>query len=675
MQTQIIQLGTLSAAVNEQINQAVASTTASAATATAAAATATSEAGVATAAAGTATTQATNAANSATASANSATASANAYSAIANGTATSAGALTGSETIPVSRGAGLLQTTWNTVASFIYSTLGILKTVSNVSALAALDASVWARVKTQGYGAVGDGGGGIYYQLTGMQTPNGGTIIAGINGTYFGLESTNEVTLAQFGALGANATVDETTQIQAALNWAFSSRKKLRASPNQSFLISSTLTININATIDFGQARFFPSTAFIAAGGYMVQMLGVMGTQQYNLGCTVGGLWLVGPRSTASNLDGVSFGGASTNVSNVDMPGWIVDGFRDNIYFGSNCYLLRFYGLINGTAWRYAEHYECAVNAGENISFHGGVIYNCQNSGSASGIYASTGNPFLDVNHFGVSFDYNDTNYIINAGSFRFPSCHWENGNQYPMGTMTYTSPYPHPAVYIEGGEIYLGTGGFNRQVYFQVNGASIFSARDVTWGNFEPGNSSVFVGVTGSPLKVKIDGFVNVGGNGTPLMCLYTNLLYNYNFTSTITSAWATNLQSGSAISTSNTYSFIGGTYYSFQFALNASNAQSISQSFGVAPGTYLLLNAATYASSLTSGSGSITVQFYAADGVTMIGSPVAIGATISANQAFASNGNTVRVPTGAASAKLLLGVTAGAGTIAYALPYACAM
>jgi hypothetical protein len=50
-ETQVVQLGSLSAAVNQQITQAVASTTASAATATAAAATATSEAGVATAAA------------------------------------------------------------------------------------------------------------------------------------------------------------------------------------------------------------------------------------------------------------------------------------------------------------------------------------------------------------------------------------------------------------------------------------------------------------------------------------------------------------------------------------------------------------------------------------------------------------------------------------------------
>lgn len=82
---------------------------------------ASASASTASTAASTATTQATNAAGSATAAASSATASANAYSAIANGTATDAGApstWTGNETVPLSRGAGLLQTTLAKVATF-----------------------------------------------------------------------------------------------------------------------------------------------------------------------------------------------------------------------------------------------------------------------------------------------------------------------------------------------------------------------------------------------------------------------------------------------------------------------------------------------------------------------------------------------------------------------------
>lgn len=64
-QTQVVQLGALSPAVNAQITAAVTSTTASAATATAAASTATAEAVVATTAASTATSEAAAAATSA----------------------------------------------------------------------------------------------------------------------------------------------------------------------------------------------------------------------------------------------------------------------------------------------------------------------------------------------------------------------------------------------------------------------------------------------------------------------------------------------------------------------------------------------------------------------------------------------------------------------------------
>lgn len=47
---------------------------------------------------------------------------------IQNGTAPDAGALTGAETVPASRGAGLLQTTWNVVATFVLSIFAVLVT-------------------------------------------------------------------------------------------------------------------------------------------------------------------------------------------------------------------------------------------------------------------------------------------------------------------------------------------------------------------------------------------------------------------------------------------------------------------------------------------------------------------------------------------------------------------
>jgi hypothetical protein len=154
----VIQLGTLSAAVSQQINQAVSQ---SAASATAAAGSASAAAG----SASTASTQAGNAAasagasaTSATASAASATASANAYSAISNGTATSAGTLTGAETVPVSRGAGLLQTTLTKIAQFVSGVALVYQAAGTGAVLRTLI----AKIKDQplsicDFGAVCDG--------------------------------------------------------------------------------------------------------------------------------------------------------------------------------------------------------------------------------------------------------------------------------------------------------------------------------------------------------------------------------------------------------------------------------------------------------------------------------------------------------------------------------------
>lgn len=253
---QIVQLGTLSAAVNQQITQAVsqsaANATAAAGSATAAsgsasaaatsASNASSSASAASASAGsasssasaaagsasTASTQAGNAAasagasaTSATASAASATASANAYSAIANGTATSAGTLTGTETVPVSRGAGLLQTTIWAIGNFILSQFG----VASVAALQALNTLFFSSAQTFGYRTPGDGGHGKYYFTLSASppAPNGVTIFLSNDGRgYWSLVHHNEIWAEQAGAYGDALVTggghNDTAAIRAAMN-------------------------------------------------------------------------------------------------------------------------------------------------------------------------------------------------------------------------------------------------------------------------------------------------------------------------------------------------------------------------------------------------------------------------------------------------------------------------
>lgn len=77
---------------------------------------------------------------------------------IAFGTATSAGTLTGAETAPVSRGAGLLQTTWNTVATFVLSIFTIMVgAATGLIARTILAELLDLPVSVKRFGAKGDG--------------------------------------------------------------------------------------------------------------------------------------------------------------------------------------------------------------------------------------------------------------------------------------------------------------------------------------------------------------------------------------------------------------------------------------------------------------------------------------------------------------------------------------
>lgn len=77
---------------------------------------------------------------------------------IANGTATSAGTLTGTETVPVSRGAGLLQTTWNTVATFVLSIFTVLFSAGIGAVVRTILAKMGDQpITPQDFGAKGNG--------------------------------------------------------------------------------------------------------------------------------------------------------------------------------------------------------------------------------------------------------------------------------------------------------------------------------------------------------------------------------------------------------------------------------------------------------------------------------------------------------------------------------------
>lgn len=445
------------------------------------------------------------------------------------------------------------------------------------------------------------------------------------------------------------------------------------ASPNDVFRITGPVAVTLPTRFNMRGATIAPDkTGYGLTGtGYAIGFQGSDGTAQSNLKSIAGGISLQGVRSTSSVLDGVGLGGTGVNVSNIDFPGWTIDGFRDHIYFGDNTYLVDWQGLVSNNYWRYSENYNCVNNGGENITFHGGATSSGRNGGTAIAVFSSTGNPFLDVGHYGMSFDYGDQIFFINTGIFDFYDPHFENGNQYVMGSLVYTSGRPHPAVYIHGGDICFGTGGLNRPALFSVNGACTLVIRDMPMATTDAMVNTQIIAVVGAPLKIVHEMSPNIGGlAGAPFMCNYTNKLFNFALAAAISTGWTTSLVGSSGIDTSNTYTLNGTTYNAVKFILDATNPQYILQRSSVRPGGTILVGAGTYASGLTSGTGQITTTFYAQDGTTVVQAETVRGNTISAAQAYTSNGNIVRIPQGAALVDVKYGVTPGVGTVNFAAP-----
>lgn len=487
------------------------------------------------------------------------------------------------------------------------------------------------------------------------------------NGVVVGMPS---FTPQRFGAVGDNVA-DDTVALQAFFDYCAANRVLGTASPKDTFKFTAPLTITLPAFYELNRARFFPSASMTT--GYAVQINGAMGISSFNAACKLNGFALIGPTGLSGTLDGISFGGTGQTVANVVLRDLLVYGFRDAVKYGDNTYLIKLYDFVITKCTRYGERYDCTVNAGENISHFGGAIGNIVNANAGRCVYSTTENPFLSVSYHGVSFDYSDCNFDINAGTFDFYNCHQENGNQLPMGLLLYTSGKPHPVVRWKGGDIAFGAGGFNRATLFDVDGACTFEADGVTLSNSDSGTSTSLVVTHGTPWKI-VSKFIYIPGTaGASIPCTQNNQLFNYDFAASIANAWTSSLQAGSAIDATTTYTLGGRTYSSFKFVLHATLAQNIQQKISVAAAGNHLFLAAIRADTLTTGSASVSVSYYAADGTTLI-STVTAGVAVTTSQAFTPNGTALRIPQGAAFAVISLAVTAGSGTVYFSLPGAWA-
>lgn len=120
----------------------------------------------------------------------------------------------------------------------------VSETVSNITALRALNKTIHSRAFVQGYYNVGDGGGGHYYLDSAdlVSADNGGTIIVATDGGRWKLIHEGAVTIKQFGAV-ADGVTETSARIQAAFN---SGVKTIKATDGN-YLIGTTLVPPLNS--------------------------------------------------------------------------------------------------------------------------------------------------------------------------------------------------------------------------------------------------------------------------------------------------------------------------------------------------------------------------------------------------------------------------------------------
>ncbi|CAG2132468.1 hypothetical protein [Cupriavidus numazuensis] len=646
-------------------------------TASTASAAATSQAGIATAQAAIATTQAGDAAASATAAAGSASAATASTSAIANGTATDGGTLTGSETLPMSRGAGLLQTTLSKIASFVYATLGLTKTVATMVDLQALDAAIWTQVKTQGYRTAGDGGHGTYRKLSGAQTADGGAIIAGANGSYFGLEYVGKVHALQYGAYGDNSH-DDQPALQALQAFCKPRRLWMDLSGNFVYRLNSTWALTRPCLLEMGNSILRSNLS----SGYAVTYGGGSG-QDYTHRTIIRGFRLWGPQvtnsgtysywpditaGTVSQADGIQLDGTAQQVDDALIDGFEVQGFRDNVTLsGANLYLMHFRNVKWGAAWRRGLAFALTSNAGEKISITGGSIFNNINNQFSSVAVYDPGNTGIDLYLHDVSIDYNDIDFVLKTTKVYAFGCHQEGNTANANVQMTYVSGFSWPEFHMYGG--YLGTGP----------GASPFGNTEsasgkTAWINIATGAGGHYrVTMDGVALQMKgssalINPVDGVAGNESlrGLAMTFSNAVppaINYGTSQVCNGRFQQlggNLNAFTLAPDANgayTYdsSVTVGNSRSMKFVSAVASTSKATQDLPYKGGDSILIRSRIRIDTITAGSTRCVLYFYAADGTTLISSIIVVN-SVSGTQAaltavtsgFATLGGVYLAPAG---------------------------
>jgi hypothetical protein len=343
------------------------------------------------------------------------------------------------------------------------------------------------------------------------------------------------ISAASHGAVG-NGTTDDTVALKAAITAATTAKGVVDFGIGKTYKVTSRLDLPVGIAGYQGRGVTLDCSAMPDTEEYAVRFLpGATDATIYTY--WVEGLRILGPASEASNLDGVFIGRpddiATGNVAGYSFHNVTVRGFRDNWTFGPQSWLFGFFQCSSSAAWRRGYNIDAQANAGENYSWHGGVIADCTNTaGTGVGVYASqAGNS--DINFFGTSFDYCDKEVDVQSGHVALIGCHLEDNVSGPMVTVT-TTGGSEPGKLSVTDCVFAGTeadaGG--RASFITVDGErSVVRVTGGSWSRFGKSASELVTVTAGTPLVTVDHVDPVIDGNAAPLISGYTSTTANGDF------------------------------------------------------------------------------------------------------------------------------------------------